>query len=58
VSSRAVRASDTLTVTVTIDSIRQAGRHSIITTRSEVTTTAGEHVCTAYSTLVERGDPE
>jgi len=56
VSSRPVRASDVLMVAVTIETIRPAGRHHIITTRSEVTTVEGEHVCTAYSTLVERGD--
>lgn len=54
--SRPVRAGDELTVVVTLDSIRSAGGHDMVTSRSEVSTTAGEHVVTALSTLVVRGD--
>jgi len=55
VASRPVRAGDLLTTTVSIDSIRSAGGHDMLTTRSEVATTEGEHVVTAFSTLVVRG---
>jgi acyl dehydratase len=54
--SRPVRAGDALTVTVTIDAIRSAGGHDMVTSRSDVETTDGEHVVTAYSTLVVRGE--
>jgi acyl dehydratase len=54
--SRPVRAGDSLTVTVTIDAIRSAGGHDMVTSRSEVATTDGEHVVTALSTLVVRGE--
>src|SRR3954453_21651320 len=53
--SRPVIAGDTLTVTVTIDAIRSAGGHDMVSSRSEVDTVDGEHVVTAYSTLVVRG---
>jgi acyl dehydratase len=54
--SRPVHAGDALTVTVTIDSIRSAGGHHMVTSRSDVQTTDGEHVVTALSTLVVRGE--
>lgn len=54
--SRPVRAGDALTVTVTIDAIRSSGGHDMLTSRSEVQTTDGEHVVTALSTLVVRGE--
>jgi|SRR5215467_10327816 len=53
--SRPLMAGDVVTAQVTIDDIRDAGRNSMMTTRTEIRTTAGEHVCTAYATLVERG---
>ena len=37
--------------------IREVGRNSMMTTTTELRTVDGEHVCTAYSTLVERGGP-
>ena len=55
VATRPVRAGDLLTTTVSIDTIRSAGGHDMITTRAEVSTTEGEHVVTALSTLVVRG---
>ncbi|MGH8970946.1 MAG: FAS1-like dehydratase domain-containing protein [Actinomycetes bacterium] len=55
VYSRPVRAGDALTTTVTIDSIRSAGGHDMLTSRSDVATVEGDHVVTAYSTLVVRG---
>ncbi|HEY1640779.1 MAG TPA: MaoC family dehydratase N-terminal domain-containing protein [Streptosporangiaceae bacterium] len=53
--TRPIMAGDVLTAQATIDSIRSVGSLSMMTTRTEVRTTAGEHVCTAVSTLVERG---
>jgi acyl dehydratase len=55
VATRPVRAGDLLTTIVSIDTIRSAGGHDMITTRAEVSTTGGEHVVTALSTLVVRG---
>jgi acyl dehydratase len=53
--SRPLAAGDVVTAQVTIEDIKEAGRNSMMTTRTEIRTTGGEHVCTAYSTLVERG---
>jgi len=53
--SRPLRAGDVVTAEVTIADIRQAGRNVLVTTRAEITTVDGEHVCTAHSTLAERG---
>ena len=53
--TRPVRAGDSLTVTVTLEKVRSAGGHDMLTSRSDVTTVAGEHVVTAWSTLVVRG---
>jgi acyl dehydratase len=53
--TRPIMAGDVLTAQPTIDSIRSVGSLSMMTTRTEIRTTAGEHVCTAVSTLVERG---
>ncbi len=44
-----------VTAQSTIDDIRTLGRNVVMTTRTEVGTVDGEQVCTAYSTLVERG---
>jgi acyl dehydratase len=54
-ASRPIRAGDLLTTVVSIDDLRSAGGHDMVTTRSEVSTTEGEHVVTAFSTLVVRG---
>jgi acyl dehydratase len=53
--SRQIQAGDVLTAQATISDIRQAGRNVLLTTRTEIRTTDGEHVCTALNTLVERG---
>ena len=53
--TRPIMAGDVITAQATIDSIRSVGSLSMMTTRTEIRTTAGEHVCTAVSTLVERG---
>jgi acyl dehydratase len=52
--SRQIHAGDVLTSEVTISDIKQAGRNTLLTTRTDISTVAGEHVCTALSTLVER----
>ncbi len=53
--ARPVYAGDELVSTATITEIRSAGRNELLTIRSEVTTVAGEPVCTTYNTIVERG---
>ncbi len=53
--ARPVRAGDVVTAQATITDIRSAGRNTLLTTRTEIRTLEGEHVCTATSTLVERG---
>ena len=53
---RPVRAGDVLTVTVTLESVKSAGGHDMVTSRSDVETVEGEHVATAWSTLVVRGE--
>jgi acyl dehydratase len=54
--ARPVRAGDTLTVTVTLETVRSAGGHDMLTSRSDVATVDGEQVVTAWSTLVVRGE--
>jgi acyl dehydratase len=54
--ARPVRAGDALTVTVTLETVRSAGGHDMLTSRSDVATVEGEHVATAWSTLVVRGE--
>jgi acyl dehydratase len=56
--NRPLRAGDVVTAQSTIETIRTLGRSVLMTTRTDVRTVAGEHVCTAYSTLVERGRDE
>ena len=52
---RPVVAGDRLVAVLHVDSVRSAGGHSMVTTRSEITTEDGEAVCTATSTIVVRG---
>jgi acyl dehydratase len=52
---RPIVAGDRLVAVLHVDSVRAAGGHSMVTTRSEISTEAGEPVCTATSTLVVRG---
>jgi len=52
---RPLHAGDVVTAQVTISDIREVGRNSTMTTTTQISTVDGEHVCTAYSTLVERG---
>jgi acyl dehydratase len=53
--SRPLRAGDVVVATTTVDSIKSVGSMSILVTSTEIVTVDGEHVCTARSTLVERG---
>jgi acyl dehydratase len=53
--ARPLRAGDVVTAQSTIENIKALGRNVMMTTRTEVRTVTGEPVCTAYSTLVERG---
>ncbi|WP_214325189.1 MaoC family dehydratase N-terminal domain-containing protein [Nonomuraea sediminis] len=53
--TRPIYAGDELITTATITDIRSAGRNELLTVRSEITTAAGEPVCTTYNTIVERG---
>src|SRR6478609_6863797 len=41
--------------TLHVDTVREAGGHAMVTTRTELATEAGEAVCTATSTIVIRG---
>ncbi len=54
--ARPLMAGDVVTAQPTITGIRDAGRNVMLTTSTEIRTTAGELVCTAVSTLVERGE--
>jgi acyl dehydratase len=54
--TRPLRAGDVVVTQTTIEQIRSIGKHTSLTMRTEVTTTDGEHVCTARNTLVERGE--
>ena len=53
--SRPLHAGDMVVATTTIESIKAVGALSMMVTSTDLTTTDGEHVCTARSTLVERG---
>jgi hypothetical protein len=54
--TRPVVAGDELTATLTVDSLRQIGGADIIGTRSEIVDGDGRPVCTAFATLVHRGE--
>jgi acyl dehydratase len=54
--ARPVRAGDRLRVWVSIDSLRSAGGNDMIGTKADVATVEGEHVLTAYSLIVVRGE--
>ncbi len=54
--SRPIVAGDTLTATLAVTSIKTLGGHSMVTAQSTIVDDDGEHVVTATSTLVVRGD--
>jgi acyl dehydratase len=55
VYDRPIVAGDRLQSTVTVESIRIAAGNDLLTTRVDVTAEDGEHVLTAFATLVARG---
>lgn len=54
--SRPIVAGDVLTATLAVTSVKSLGGHSMVTSESVITDENGEHVVTAVSTLVVRGD--
>jgi acyl dehydratase len=54
--SRAIVAGDELTATLAVTGIKSLGGHSMVTSESTIVDAAGDHVVTAISTLVVRGD--
>jgi acyl dehydratase len=55
VHHRPITAGDEVVGTLTVDTVREAGGHAMVTTRTELATAAGEALCTATSTIVVRG---
>ena len=53
--SRPLHAGDVVTAQSTISAIREVGSLTMVTTETQIQTVDGEHVCTGYGTLVERG---
>ncbi len=53
--TRPLHAGDVVVAQTTITDIAPRRTMTMLTTRTDITTTGGEHVCTALSTLVERG---
>jgi acyl dehydratase len=54
--SRPIVAGDELTATLSVTSVKTLGGHSMVTSESVMTDATGDHVVTAISTLVVRGD--
>jgi acyl dehydratase len=54
--TRPVVAGDELVCVNSVDDITSRGGHDFLTTRTEVTTVAGEPVVTVWSKLVQRGE--
>ena len=55
---RPICAGDRLVVVAAVEKIRSAAGNDLLTLRAEVSTVAGELVCTARSTVVARGTAE
>ena len=55
VHHRPITAGDEVTGTTTVDAVRQAGGHAMVTTRTELSTASGEALTTSMSTIVVRG---
>ena len=53
--ARPLHAGDVVVATSTIESIKAAGGMTMMVTSTDISTVDGEHVCTAKSTIVERG---
>ena len=56
VHHRPITAGDELVGATTVDQVRQAGGHAMVTTRTELSTTSGAAVATSTSTIVVRGE--
>lgn len=54
--ARPLHAGDVVVSESTIESIKPVGRMTTLTTVTQIRTVDGEHVCTARSALVERGE--
>lgn len=54
--TRPLRAGDEVTATLRIDQVRLRGAMAILTISVQLTTTAGEDVCTATSTLIHTAE--
>lgn len=52
---RPLTSGDAVVGTLHVDTVREAGGHAMVTTRTELATEAGEALCTAVSTIVIRG---
>lgn len=53
--SRPLHAGDVVLATTTVESVKQVGSIWLIVTATDISTIDGEYVCTAWSTLAERG---
>ena len=53
--ARPLHAGDVVVAQTTITGVTPRATMTMLTTRTDITTTGGEHVCTAVSALVERG---
>ena len=58
VHHRPITAGDEVLGATTVDAVRAAGGHAMVTTRTELTTTAGDALATSTSTIVVRGGEE
>ncbi len=54
--TRPVVPGDRLSAELSVETLRQIGGADIIGTRTEITDPGGHHVCTAFATLVHRGN--
>jgi acyl dehydratase len=55
-ASRPIVAGDEITATLTVTSVKSLGGNAMVTAESVMVDAAGDHVVTAVSTLVVRGD--
>lgn len=55
VHHRPITAGDEITGTVTVDSVRSAGGHAMVSVRTELASTTGDPIATVRSTIVVRG---
>lgn len=55
---RPMRVGETLTVTMRIESVKVKGANGFLTLLTQITDASDEPVCTARSSMVERGGPQ